>query len=249
MRRQPDPFTRQLLTDAGIKSGMRVLDVGCGYGDVTQLAASMVGEDGEVVGVEQNPAALEVASAQLDELSIKNVELLSADVDEGLSDIGEFDAIIGRRVLMYLPDPAATIRRLTQVLRPSGCVAFQELDLSMLPTSSSTLPLHMKVQSWLTRMVEHEGADLQMGMHLYQTFADAGLKSIRINAETVVQTPDQPSELATIVRAVLPRILESNAATEAEVHIDTLEDRLSKERSNTGETFISDMKFGAIGIR
>ena len=45
-----EPFTRRFLEGAGISSGMRVLDVGCGGGDVSLLARELVGADGEVVG-------------------------------------------------------------------------------------------------------------------------------------------------------------------------------------------------------
>ena len=50
-----DPITRQFLRDAGIIPGMRVLDVGCGAGDVTFLAADLVGGAGEVVGEPRPP--------------------------------------------------------------------------------------------------------------------------------------------------------------------------------------------------
>ena len=47
-----DPITRQFLIEAGIAPGMRVLDVGCGAGDVALLAADLVGPTGQVVGVD-----------------------------------------------------------------------------------------------------------------------------------------------------------------------------------------------------
>ncbi|MGH3087411.1 MAG: methyltransferase domain-containing protein, partial [Rubrobacteraceae bacterium] len=47
-----DPSTRRLFEEAGISAGMKVLDVGCGAGDVALLAADLVGPDGVVVGVD-----------------------------------------------------------------------------------------------------------------------------------------------------------------------------------------------------
>ena len=52
-----EPFTRQLLEQAGINRGMRVLDVGCGSGDVAFLAADLVGPTGEVIGADCAAAA------------------------------------------------------------------------------------------------------------------------------------------------------------------------------------------------
>src|SRR3954453_12686006 len=56
-----DPSTRWLLAEAGIGTGMKVLDVGSGAGDVAFLAADLVGPSGTVVGVDANPAVLERA--------------------------------------------------------------------------------------------------------------------------------------------------------------------------------------------
>lgn len=53
-----EPFTRRLLARAGIEPGMRVLDVGCGPGDVSFLLSELVGAGGSVVGVERDEQAL-----------------------------------------------------------------------------------------------------------------------------------------------------------------------------------------------
>lgn len=52
------PATRMIFAEAGIRPGMRVLDMGCGAGDVTFVAADLVGPDGSVVGVDHSPDAL-----------------------------------------------------------------------------------------------------------------------------------------------------------------------------------------------
>ena len=57
-------LTMRFLREAGIVPGMRVLDVGSGAGDVTFLAAELVGATGEVVGVDLAPAAIEVARSR-----------------------------------------------------------------------------------------------------------------------------------------------------------------------------------------
>ena len=56
-----DPITRRFLVSAGIREGMRVLDVGSGVGDVAILVAGLVGKSGEVVGADPAPAAIDAA--------------------------------------------------------------------------------------------------------------------------------------------------------------------------------------------
>jgi ubiquinone/menaquinone biosynthesis C-methylase UbiE len=130
-----DPLTRRLLEQAGLMPGMRVLDLGSGAGNVARLAAELVGPHGAVVGVERDPAAVELARRRTD---ARNVEFRVGDV-QTLDGIEHgFDAVIGRLVLMYLPDPVAALRRAASRLRPDGLICFHEADLAYLPASPLT---------------------------------------------------------------------------------------------------------------
>jgi SAM-dependent methyltransferase len=68
-----DPITQRFLREAGVVPGMRVLDVGSGAGDVAFLASDMVGDTGEVVGIDRVPVALEAARARAAFRSLRNV--------------------------------------------------------------------------------------------------------------------------------------------------------------------------------
>ncbi|HET7093187.1 MAG TPA: methyltransferase domain-containing protein, partial [Thermomicrobiales bacterium] len=110
-------LTDDFLRHAGIEPGMRVLDVGCGVGDVTLLAGELVGPAGAVVGVDQGEAAVAVAAERAARAGFDHVRFQVADaatvaLDEAV------DAVIGRLVLMYQPDPAAVLRHLAAQTRP-----------------------------------------------------------------------------------------------------------------------------------
>ncbi|MFD0747509.1 class I SAM-dependent methyltransferase [Phytohabitans flavus] len=117
-------LTEHVLGLAGLQPGMRVLDVGCGNGDVAFVAARLVGPDGAVIGVDRDPAAIDRARARA---SLGNVRFLAADAAELDLDV-PIDAVIGRQVLMHLAEPAATLRHLRKLLAPGGLIAFQEPD-------------------------------------------------------------------------------------------------------------------------
>jgi FkbM family methyltransferase len=87
-------FTQRLVTDCGIKKGMRVLDVGCGSGDVSIMAAEMVGNSGQVVGFDISENALSIARSAVKEKHISIVQFIQADIAELPESIGTFDAII-----------------------------------------------------------------------------------------------------------------------------------------------------------
>src|SRR5262252_9047081 len=75
-----NPLTEHLLRRAGISSGMHVLDIGCGVGDVSLLAARLVGRDGSVTSVDIDPAALETVEARASAEEMKNIECIHANI-------------------------------------------------------------------------------------------------------------------------------------------------------------------------
>ena len=90
-----DPLTRRLLIEAGIRPGMRVLDVGSGAGHVAFLAAELVGDAGEVVGVDRSQVALASARAGATAQRVRNVSFQAGDPIE-MTFEQSFDAVIGR---------------------------------------------------------------------------------------------------------------------------------------------------------
>ena len=84
-----------------------------------------------------------------------------------------------------------------------------------------------------------------MGFNLYAALTEAGLAVEQVRAEAIVQTPAARHDLASIVRVMLPRMLRHGVATEAEIDIESLEQRLENERISTNATYVGDMMFGA----
>ena len=225
-------FTRQVLTDAGITTGMKVLDVGCGPGNVSMIAAELVGETGAVLGVDANADVLQLARARTQAAGLTKISFLAADL-LNLTLEQEYDAVIGRFILMHLPEPAAVLRRLVGHLREGGVVAFQELDLSshgdaFYPPSA----LWEQVWYWCTQPFQQAGGELNRGLKLYRMFLDAGLPAPQVRYEAAVGS--QPDWLgfewwAETVRVFLPLIEQFGLETEEEIGIETLAERLRAE--------------------
>jgi SAM-dependent methyltransferase len=238
-------MTERLLVDAGMGAGMRVLDAGCGRGDVSFLAARLVGEQGEVLGVDRDAHSLAAARERARDLGLSNISFSEGDLCALSPQHDIFDAVVGRRVLMYQPAPVDAVCQLARALRPGGLVIFQEHDSTMTPGRLTPLPLHERVHEWIWRTVEREGANIHMGFDLPSTFAQAGLVVEHVRAEAIVQTPKARYPVEAIVRAMLSRIVQQSVATEVEVDIDTLDRRLAEELEKANATYIGDMVFGA----
>lgn len=238
-------FTERLLIDAGIGPGMRVLDVGCGRGDVSFLVARLVGERGQVLGIDRDSGALDVARGRARELGLSQVTFVEGDFCALSPDHGQFDGAVGRRVLMYQQDQVEALRRLADAVRPGGLVVFQEHDTKMVPASLTPLPLHERVHAWMWRTVEREGANLHTGFDLASLLEQAGLVVDEVRAEAIVQTPREHRAVGPILRAMLPRIERHGVASEGEMDIDTIDQRLVEERQKANATYVGDMIFGA----
>ncbi len=240
-----EEMTEKFLIEAGIKKGMHVLDVGCGRGDVSLLLADMVGAEGSVLGLDFDENSLAFARKRVQEKSITNVTFIKDNLSDLSNVNGEFDAIVGRRVLMYIPDPKKVIADLSTYLKVGGLMMFQEHDSTMSPGSLVPMPLHEQVNKWIWDTVEHEGGNIHIGFDLWNLLAQKELSVETVRAEAVVQTPDMPYPIVPIVQAILHRIIEARVATEDELDINTLEYRLTKEREESNSTYIKEMVFFA----
>jgi len=166
--------TRRLFEEAGIGAGMKVLDIGSGAGDVALLAADLVGPSGTVVGVDSDPAVLATAQERVRTAGVTNVSFIPADLHS--LDLGaDFDAVVGRLILLHMENPVETLRAVVRHVRSGGTVAFQEIDMSHGPFDIPPSPLHQQCWDWVVRSFGHAGIDLGMGLKLHRVFLDAGL--------------------------------------------------------------------------
>ncbi|MGH3967735.1 MAG: class I SAM-dependent methyltransferase, partial [Mycobacterium sp.] len=166
-----EPITRRFFSSAGIARGMRVLDVGSGIGDVAFLAAELVGDVGEVIGADRAPAALKAARRRTRALATCNVTFLDGDPAELTFD-RPFDAIVGRYVLIFQPDPAAWLRGLLRHLAPGGVVVFQEPSWA-LAHSAPHVPSWQRCCRLVVEGFTAGGADIEVGAKLPALYAAA----------------------------------------------------------------------------
>lgn len=227
-----DGVTRRFLNAAGIEKGMKVLDIGSGAGDVALTLAEFVGNDGSVVGVDVNAEILETARSRAETAGITNVEFIAGDA-RTLDLPDDFDAIVGRLVLMYMAEPGDALRQLATRLRPGGIVAFQEIELTFYRAlAHPDTPLVNKLTAGAIAVFEQSGAHIGMGLHLYRAFVDAGLPEPTLHFETPMGGPAAwPGYefLANSIRSILPLMEAYGIATAEEVEVDTLAERLRAE--------------------
>ncbi|MFN8515777.1 MAG: class I SAM-dependent methyltransferase [Chloroflexia bacterium] len=239
-------MTAHIFQLAGLGAGMRVLDIGCGAGDVAFLAASMVGPAGEVIGVDRSPDAVALATRRAAEGGLTNVRFVVGDIADLALD-EPVDALVGRLVLMYLTDPAVVLRRLATLVRPGGLIICHEFDMTRAMADPPS-QLFAEATDRITQALNRAGADSRAGLHLRRTFLEAGLLAPQQFLHARVEHGPEAqvyAQVAGITRTLLPVMERTGVATAEQVGIDTLAERLRAEALALDATLISPAFIGA----
>jgi SAM-dependent methyltransferase len=103
-----------------IQSGERVVDVGCGAGIDSLIAARKVGPEGRAIGVDMTPSMLEKARRASKKMGLENVEFRGGYAEALPVEDGWADVVISNGVLNLMPDKSAALEEMTRVLKPGG---------------------------------------------------------------------------------------------------------------------------------
>jgi len=141
----------------------------------------------------------------------------------------EYDAIVGRFVLIYLQDKATVLRRLVKRLHPRGIVGFQEPYFALTGTTEPPVPLFTYACDWCIETFRRAGLDTNIGLKAQRLLLDAGLSDPDL--DLTISVGGGPhwggyQNVADVVRALLPLIIKFGITTEEVVDITTLERRL-----------------------
>jgi ubiquinone/menaquinone biosynthesis C-methylase UbiE len=223
------PITETFLRSAGIASGMRVLDIGCGMGDLTMLAGRLVGPTGQVVSIDLDQASLETARRRALAAGLANTKFHRADLLT-FADPEPFDAIIGRLVLEFVPDTTAAIKWLCTLLRPAGIMAFQEPSWRMWLAHTAHLPLRTEVITLIHKAFVAGDVNTEMEMPLYRAFLAADLTPADMRIELPIgDSQEFRSLLYELLLAVWERAEMLRLPLEALGDPNTLASRLDNE--------------------
>lgn len=171
-----EPIAKDSLFKAGIRSGMICADIGCGSGDVARMIGGIVGNKGQVVGVDINENYIKYCKATTNQ---KNISFACSDITKSkdLSD-ESFDIVYSRFMFVHLSDRVTALKHMIRLAKKNGVIIIQELDHS--PDSWLSYPKRKSVETLrklYVKLVRNAGGDPLAGRKLYKMFVDQHLNA------------------------------------------------------------------------
>jgi ubiquinone/menaquinone biosynthesis C-methylase UbiE len=225
-----NPLTEQLLRRAGISSGMHVLDLGCGIGDVSLMAARLVGRHGTVTAIDIDQAALATAADRAREQALGNLKFVHGSIDQYEPERA-FDAVIGRHILIHSRDPLPILQKAYECLSPAGVVVFQEYDFSTVHLAYPPCPLRDRLMA-VFRDFFGAMTHGNIGTQLLHLLLEADFRAPDCRAEYPMDGgPDSPfyEWIVESFRTIAPRAAAVGIVKESEFDVDALEQQLRQE--------------------
>ena len=243
-----EKWSEQFFVSAGLEPGMRVLDLGCGMGDVSLLAARLVGTSGHVTAIDRDLVVIEMARKRsIDEERGGNIDFIGSELLDFHTE-RSFDAVVGRYVLFFQPDPVAVIAHAAKQVRREGIIVFHEMDLANRLRSYPDGTLFDKMYALIGETDRRAGVLVDLGLRLTSLFLDAGLPWPTIKAE--VPVGGEPGSFlyrwfTETLRSLLPRIEQFGLGSAEELDLDTLVARMEAEAVALRTQLLGPLQFGA----
>ena len=223
------PITERVFREAGIARGQRVLDLGSGLGDVSMIVARLVGPSGEVVGIERDSNSIARARERVKAAGVANVKFIHTDASH-LPSEEQFDAAVGRFILMFLPNPVAVLRSVVRVLRPFGVLVFQEPSWTPMLAMAAPDSLWSAVLNAIRETLLRAQANTEMGIDLYRHLQEIGIPAPQMHFDMVVGADARLTELkCNLLCSMRPLAEQYDVSLTHLEPLDTLAERVQAE--------------------
>jgi len=180
IKTDPAAVRRQAIW-AGLKPGMRVLDVACGSGKTTAILYSLVEPSGTVIGIDSSLRRIEYAKQKYKR---EGIAFLCRDIRESLDDLGKFDLVWVRFVLEYYRTTAFDIvKHLSQFLKPGGIMCLIDLDHNCLNFYGLPERLEKTILKIMEKLMNDFDFDPYAGRKLYSYLYQLGFTNIEVHME------------------------------------------------------------------
>lgn len=211
------PATRQLLSAAGLCSGMLVAEIGCGIGLTARWVSKQVGPSGSVTGVDSSSEQLNIGEKSAGEAGTTNLTFREGNAYETGLPRDSFDLVYSRFLLCHLADPVKALAEMSSLLRPGGTLVCEDHDDGGIFTEPGTRAYKRLVEISDAVNRSH-GLDSHIGLRLPRLFREVGFSQldVKVNQFALLRGEEKRFWDLTL-REAAPAILAANACTSEEL--------------------------------
>lgn len=228
--------SQRLLLKAGLTAGMRVLEIGCGTGNMTGWIANQVGKDGKVVAIDISEEQIAIAKEK--NITHPNIEFIVQSIFN-LENLASFDLIYSRFVIMHQTDPCDALKNLVAQLKPNGIIVCEEASniVAVCHPQSETFTRYRELFLSLFRM---KNLDVDFGSNIYTCFLNLNLKNITANfIQPLYQGTSQKKMMLLFLTEMKSQYVKNNLISEKDI------DQLISDM----RTFIQDDRYMVSFVR
>jgi ubiquinone/menaquinone biosynthesis C-methylase UbiE len=171
-----------------LKSGMNVLDVGCGTGSISKDIAAIVGENGKVTGIDNTENF--ILSGQSTYESVANLKLINIDLFD-YNPEEKYDLIVSARTLQWLSNPKEALMKMKSLLKPDGQISILDYDHTNLIWNPLPPESMQEFYKTFLKWRQDAGMNNKIAEDLPQLLNEVGFHSIeKINSDEIYNNED-----------------------------------------------------------
>lgn len=209
--------TRLLLETDGSITGQRLLDLGCGGGNVALMAAGMVGPAGHVTAIDFDSAIIALAQQDASEASVQNISFTAQsayDIDFDQ----EFDIVYSRFLLSHLSDPLRVLTNMIRSTRPGGKIIVEDVQFSG-HFCYPQCPAFDAYLNYYNTAAINNGQNPEMGIALAELFHSAGIDTLKLDTVQPSFTKGAGKRMACItLEKIKPMVIKQGLASEETIN-------------------------------
>jgi SAM-dependent methyltransferase len=210
------PAILSLLERAGLRPGMKCLDVGCGGGDVTFELARLVEPSGRVVALDFDEVKIELARAEAETNHLANIEFRVDDIEQCVLG-AEFDFAFCKYIFSHLQNPERVLAKVREALRPGGIVVAVDTNWSGYFAEPDSSVLGRFVELYI-QTLKHRGGNANIGLRLPSLLTKHGFEGVQMSVLQLAATSGEVKLLTPItMENIAVSVIAENLASKAEV--------------------------------
>lgn len=188
-----EPYTRELLLNAGLKSASSFLDAGCGGGNISMLVAKLTENKCRVTGIDFDNDILKLAKEDAVRENA-NIQYLQKNIYE-IDFENEFDFVYTRFLLSHLKEPLEAIKKMKDAAKPGGKIIAEDIQMSRQFSYPDNDAFNRYSKLYLEAVKRKDG-NADLGSLFPALFTDAGLKIVAMDIIQPVCVSEEGKRIA-----------------------------------------------------